>query len=69
MLHGQNDDKTTAYSSLVSDEMAVYEVSMEDVKPKEWQQYLEHKGDRRIQPVTTFFKVETSSFKNKITYL
>jgi hypothetical protein len=40
----QNEDKTTAYSSLLSDEAAVYEVSIEDVNPKDWEQYLQQKG-------------------------
>jgi len=54
VLHGQNDDKTTAYSSLLSDEAAVYEVIIEDVKPREWENYLKHKGDcvTRVDPKT-----------------
>jgi hypothetical protein len=51
VLHGQNDDKTTAYSSLLSDDAAVYEVIIEDVKPREWEQYLIHKGDSPQRPV------------------
>jgi hypothetical protein len=44
LLGLQNEDKTTAYSSLLSDEAAVYEVSIEDVNPKDWEQYLQQKG-------------------------
>ncbi len=40
----KNEDKTTAYSSLLSDDAAVYEVIVEDVKPKDWDKYLQHKG-------------------------
>lgn len=40
----QNEDKTLGFSTLLSDDAAVYELQVEDIRPSDWDKYLEHKG-------------------------